>query len=58
MKHVQLEPVWSDPPFADTAGTLRGECAFGLIGCSIPRAEAMRHLVDLLASMPPGPSRS
>jgi HEAT repeat protein len=50
MKHIQLEPVWSIPPFADTAGTLRGICAFALTQCSIPRAEAMRHLVDLVGA--------
>jgi HEAT repeat protein len=48
MKHIQMEPVWNGS--ADTAATLRGACALGLINCSIPRAEAMRHLVDLLAS--------
>ncbi len=50
IKHIQLEPVWGVPPYADTAGTLRGTCAFGLVTCSLPRAEAMRHLVDLLAA--------
>ena len=48
MKHVQLEPVWGGE--ADTAGTLRGICAFALTQCSIPRAEAMRHLIDLLGA--------
>ncbi len=48
LKHIQLEPGWGPP--ADTAGTLRGICAFALTQCSIPRAEAMRHLVDLLGA--------
>jgi HEAT repeat protein len=48
IKHIQLEPVWGGPE--DTAATLRGACAFALTASSIPRAEAMRHLVDLLAA--------
>jgi HEAT repeat protein len=48
IKHIQMEPVWGGAE--DTAATLRGACAFGLTTCSIPRAEAMRHLVDLLAA--------
>jgi HEAT repeat protein len=48
IKHIQLEPVWGGSE--DTAATLRGACAFALTACSIPRAEAMRHLVDLLAA--------
>ena len=48
IKHIQLEGVWGGSE--DTAATLRGMCAFGLATCSIPRAEAMRHLVDLLAA--------
>jgi HEAT repeat protein len=48
IKHIQMEPVWGGSE--DTAATLRGICAFALTACSIPRAEAMRHLVDLLAA--------
>ena len=48
IKHIQMEPVWGGSE--DTAATLRGVCAFALTACSIPRAEAMRHLVDLLAA--------
>jgi HEAT repeat protein len=48
IKHIQMEGVWGGSE--DTAATLRGACAFGLATCSIPRAEAMRHLVDLLAA--------
>jgi len=48
MKHIQLDPVWSG--VADTAATLRGACALALAGCSISRAEALRHLVDLLGA--------
>jgi hypothetical protein len=31
MHHIQLEPVWGGS--ADTAGTLRGTCAFALVQC-------------------------
>jgi hypothetical protein len=48
MKHIQMEASWGPP--VDTAGNLRIECAFGLTTCSLPRAEAMLHVVDLLAS--------
>ncbi len=48
MKHIQLEPVWGG--VADTAATLRGASALALANCSIPRAEALRHLVDLLGA--------
>jgi HEAT repeat protein len=48
MKHIQLEPVWGG--VADTAATLRGTCALALANCSIPRGEALRHLVDLLGA--------
>jgi HEAT repeat protein len=48
LKHIQLEPVWGG--VADTAATIRGICALALASCSIPRGEALRHLVDLLGA--------
>ncbi len=47
MQHVQREPVWGGQ--VDTAITLRGICAFGLVQCTdLPRREILRHLVDAL----------
>lgn len=48
MRHIQLEPVWGG--VSDTAGTLRGTCAFALVQCrGFTNDEVLRHLVDLLA---------
>ena len=48
MRHIQLEPVWGGR--SDTAATLRANCALALVQCrSLPDAELLAHLVDLLA---------
>jgi HEAT repeat protein len=52
IRHVQLEPVWSNPPVADTALTLRGSCALALVACSLDRQTILTRLVDLLADQP------
>jgi len=47
IRHIQMEPVWGGSE--DTASTLRGTCAMGLIQCNdIPRDDILRCLVDLL----------
>jgi HEAT repeat protein len=43
LKHVQMEPVWGDPPRQDTAVELRGLCADALVKFHHP------DVVDLLA---------
>jgi len=46
-RHIQREPVWGDPPTADTAGELRGICLLALASCmDIGRDEVLRVLVD------------
>ncbi len=46
-RHIQMEPVWGGSE--DTAATLRGTCAMGLVQCNdIPRDDILRCLVDLL----------
>ncbi len=47
IEHVQLEPVWAGQ--ADSAGTLRGECALALVDCSLDALEILRYLGDRLA---------
>jgi HEAT repeat protein len=47
LRHVQMEPVYGGR--ADTAATLRGTCALGLVQCrDLPRQEIMRRLVGAL----------
>lgn len=49
LQHVQMEPVYGDPPYADTAATLRATCALALPQCrDITRQEIMQHLVNAL----------
>jgi HEAT repeat protein len=55
MQHIQMEAAWGPP--IDSASTLRGTCALALVNCSIPRAEAMRHFVDMLAADKEKPAR-
>ena len=45
IRHVQMEPVWGGK--ADTATTLRGICALGLVRANY--RDAMAELADLLA---------
>lgn len=52
IRHVQLEPVWGGT--VDTAATLRGNCALGLV--RMHYADVMTELADLLAD-PEGPAR-
>jgi HEAT repeat protein len=48
VRHVQMEPVWGGSE--DTAATLRGTCAMGLVQCNdLPRDDVLRHLIDSLA---------
>lgn len=48
MHHIQLEPVWGGR--SDTAGTLRANCALGLVQCrSVSETDLLAHLIDLLA---------
>ncbi|HUQ92057.1 MAG TPA: HEAT repeat domain-containing protein [Bryobacteraceae bacterium] len=51
MTYRQREPSWGDPPYADTAVTLRGNCAFALIECcrGLADLEILSHLTDMLA---------
>jgi hypothetical protein len=47
MRHIQPEPVWGGT--SDTAGTLRGTCAHGLVQCRIlPENDLLNHLIELL----------
>jgi HEAT repeat protein len=47
IRHVQMEPVWGGSE--DTAATLRGICAMGLVQCTdLPRDEVLRCLIDAL----------
>ncbi len=50
--HVQMEPVWGGQE--DTAATLRGTCALGLVRMNYP--DVMTELADLLAD-PEAPAR-
>lgn len=52
IRHVQMEPVWGGS--VDTAATLRGNCALGLV--RMHYADVMTELADLLAD-PEGPAR-
>lgn len=52
IRHVQIEPVWGGS--VDTAATLRGNCALGLVRMHYPNV--MTELADLLAD-PEGPAR-
>ena len=48
MKYVQPDPVWGQ--VTDSAGNLRGACAFGLVHSRIASpAETMNSLIELLA---------
>jgi hypothetical protein len=48
LNHHQMEPVWGGR--SDTAGTLRGNCAHGLMGCEgLVTQDVLVLLVDLLA---------
>ncbi len=54
ISYIQLEPVFGGRE--DSAATLRGECAFGLIRCrSIPSHQVLAKLVDLLTDEAKGP---
>ena len=44
--HMQMEPVWGRRE--DTAATLRGACAMGLIGCTMDSFDILTRLTDLL----------
>jgi len=52
IRHVQMEPVWGGS--VDTAATLRGNCALGLV--RMQYADVMMELADLLAD-PEGSAR-
>lgn len=52
IRHVQMEPVWGGS--VDTAATLRGNCALGLV--RMQYADVITELADLLAD-PEGPAR-
>lgn len=52
IRHVQMEPVWGGS--VDTAATLRGNCALGLV--RMHYSDVMTELADLLAD-PEGPAR-
>ena len=48
MRHVQLEPVWGGS--SDSAGTLRGLCALGLVQCrGLSNAQVLAQLAPLFA---------
>ncbi len=48
MRYVQLEPVWGGQE--DTAATLRGQCAMGLVQCrSLNNNEVLTRLLPLFA---------
>ena len=47
---LQMEPVWGGT--ADTAGTLRGNCALALVGCrSLSDLDVLSHLVNVLVDL-------
>ena len=46
LAHFQLEPVWGGRK--DTAVTLRGTCALGLVGCAAPAFDVLILLTGLL----------
>jgi HEAT repeat protein len=47
MRHIQPEPVWGGS--SDTAGTLRGTCALGLVQCcALPEIDLLNYLIELL----------
>lgn len=47
LRHVQMEPVWGGQ--ADTAATLRGQCALALVQCSgLSDLDALSFLVEVL----------
>jgi len=49
LQHIQMEPVYGDPPYADSAATLRATCALALPQCrDIARLEILQHLVNAL----------
>lgn len=52
IRHVQMEPIWGGS--VDTAATLRGNCALGLVRMNY--SGVMTELADLLAD-PEGPAR-
>lgn len=52
IRHVQMEPVWGGS--VDTAATLRGNCALGLV--RMQYSDVMTELADLLAD-PEAPAR-
>ncbi len=48
MRHIQMEPVWGGT--SDTAGTLRGLSAMGLVQCrSLSNLQVLTHLTQLFA---------
>ena len=48
MNYIQLEPVWGGS--SDTAGTLRGICALGLVQCrALSNTQVLTHLLPLFA---------
>ena len=48
MKVIQLDPVWGGS--SDTAGTLRGICALGLVQCrGLSNTQVLTHLTPLFA---------
>jgi hypothetical protein len=48
MRHIQLEPVWGGR--SDTAGTLRGICALGLVQCrSLTDIDLLNLLIELFS---------
>ena len=48
LRLIQLEPTWGGS--SDTAGTLRGHCAIGLVQCrSLTNAQVLTHLLPLFA---------
>jgi HEAT repeat protein len=48
LRHVQLEPVWGG--HADSAATLRGNCARALVSCrDLSDLDLLTHLTDTLA---------
>ncbi len=54
IRHVQFEPSWGGQQ--DSAASLRGICAFGLLNCrSVAGITILRCLVDLLAGAEPSP---
>jgi hypothetical protein len=48
LQHVQMEPVWGG--HADSAATLRGNCALALVSCrDLNDLDLLTHLTDVLA---------